>query len=430
MADNGELTTVDRGRLPSGSYKQLEEHMVHTMSILDMDDDDMLEYVMELQKRLIAHQLTWSWHRQPERFIQPTMEEPWHQLEPGRFQEITAFVPDDFLRVCDLFVRLPDKITTSQRRTAHRRLCFFILLARWHSESGTWSNLARQISMCRTKMIDLYGATCALIMGVEDYVCLSMKLDVARVYPRVPEFAEAVWEAGGLCEECCIGTVDCSGKPTCRPSKKAAAKRKFTTADVQKYAYTANPKAHRLTIQNVMLVDGMSIIDVKLISDHDAKVLKDSGIIEQLRSLKDLLENSDDDDDVYGRLQQYSRIMIYGDPAYRNLDVVKRKSKGLRTLWQRVLDKSMQPSRATVEDAFAYLVITFPYFRNKIKFQLLRVAQASFRSQLIVMNIFLNLHTCFYGNQVNSFFSTVEPPSAEEYMASANDGSLVAYHAI
>jgi hypothetical protein len=41
----------------------LEEHMVHTMSILDMDDDDMLEYVMELQKRLIAHQLTWSWHR-------------------------------------------------------------------------------------------------------------------------------------------------------------------------------------------------------------------------------------------------------------------------------------------------------------------------------------------------------------------------------
>ena len=107
MADNGELTTVDRGRLPSGSYKQLEEHMVHTMSILDMDDDDMLEYVMELQKRLIAHQLTWSWHRQPERFIQPTMEEPWHQLEPGRFQEITAFVPDDFLRVCDLFVRLP-----------------------------------------------------------------------------------------------------------------------------------------------------------------------------------------------------------------------------------------------------------------------------------------------------------------------------------
>ena len=48
LLPNGELTTVDRGRLPSGSYKQLEEHMVHTMSILDMDDDDMLEYVMEL----------------------------------------------------------------------------------------------------------------------------------------------------------------------------------------------------------------------------------------------------------------------------------------------------------------------------------------------------------------------------------------------
>ena len=55
MADNGELTTVDRGQPPTGSHKQLEQHLVHTMSMLGMDDDDMLDYVMELQKRLIAH---------------------------------------------------------------------------------------------------------------------------------------------------------------------------------------------------------------------------------------------------------------------------------------------------------------------------------------------------------------------------------------
>ena len=68
---------LSTARLPTGSYKQLEEHMVHTMSMLDMDDGDMLDYVMELQKRLIAHQLTWSWHRKPVREVHPANDRGW-----------------------------------------------------------------------------------------------------------------------------------------------------------------------------------------------------------------------------------------------------------------------------------------------------------------------------------------------------------------
>ena len=107
----------------------------------------------------------------------------------------------------DLFVKLPQRIRTQQKRVADRRLCLFILLARWRAEFPTWTAMARHLSLSRTKLIDLYGTTIELICSCEDYVCLSTKLDVPRIFRRVPEFAEAVWAAGGLCEEAVIGTV-------------------------------------------------------------------------------------------------------------------------------------------------------------------------------------------------------------------------------
>ena len=53
-------------------------------------------------------------------------------------------------------------------------------------------------------------------------------------------------------------------------------------------------------------------------------------------------------------------------------DVVKRKNKGLRSKAEYIVDKSMQTSRATVEDWFGYMTTQFPYFRTKRNFQLLR----------------------------------------------------------
>ena len=63
-----------------------------------------------------------------------------------------------------------------------------------------------------------------------------------------------------------------------------------------------------------------------------------------------------------------------------------------------------------------------------MKFQLLRRSRFSLKMQLVVMNLLLNLRTCWRGNQVSSFFTSVEPPSMAEYIANANNGVLLEFH--
>ena len=51
---------------------------------------------------------------------------------------------------------------------------------------------------------------------------------------QVPEWAEAIWENGGLLENAVVGFPDCTSNASCMPSKKAAANNsKFSTPDVQ-----------------------------------------------------------------------------------------------------------------------------------------------------------------------------------------------------
>ena len=43
LMSDADLSLADRGRLPSGVYKQLQEQLVMTMAGMDDDDDDMLK---------------------------------------------------------------------------------------------------------------------------------------------------------------------------------------------------------------------------------------------------------------------------------------------------------------------------------------------------------------------------------------------------
>ena len=170
----------------------------------------------------------------------------------------------------------------------------------------------------------------------------------------VPQFAAAVREKGGLLGNAVIGFVDGSSEPTCRPSKKAAAKRsKFSTVDVQKYAYCGGKTgAHSLVLQSLTMIDGISIAHVELLSAHDATVLKRSGIIDQLRHMKELLEAAPS-----ALLRADANIAVYGDPAYGNLDVVKRKNKGLKTAEQQARLIEHRRRRRLLIHCFFFIVV-------------------------------------------------------------------------
>ena len=166
-------------------------------------------------------------------------------------------VVQDFIAMCDLFEKLPETIKTAARATGSRRLCIYIMLARWRNQDRSWTKLARSLNMHRGKMIDLYTTTTLAIYNQADYNALSTKLDVPCIINKITDWAMAVKGLvrvpplssgvcvsqqlrlqGGLVEQECIGFADCTTQTSCRPSKQAAAKRKkLSTVDVQKYAY-------------------------------------------------------------------------------------------------------------------------------------------------------------------------------------------------
>ena len=117
----------------------------------------------------------------------------------------------------ELLELLPEVVKTPSRRVASRQLAIFIMLARWTLHDRSWTCLARSLRMHRGKLIDVYETTVELIYKNEHYHALSTTIDVPRVLDRVPEFARAVWDKGGLLDKSTIGFVDGTSKATCRP---------------------------------------------------------------------------------------------------------------------------------------------------------------------------------------------------------------------
>jgi hypothetical protein len=57
----------------------------------------------------------------------------------------------------------------------------------------------------------------------------------------------------------------------------------------------------------------------------------------------------------------------------------------------------------------------------------MRTSVVTFKQELVVATLLLNLKTCFYGNQVTALFSSVDTPTCFEYFRAANDGTLLKF---
>ena len=217
----------DRGRLSSHVYKLVHEQLTALLGDEQLcDDEDLLEFALDLQKKIFLHENTWGKNRTSAResHDEPEMTEPWNELPVHIFEETTGWSPTDFLQMTKLLVLVSEVVKTTSRRVASRRLAIFILLARWTNVAGSWTALARLLRMHRGKLIDVYETIVELIYKNEHYHALSTTLDVPRILERVPEFARAVWEKGGLLDLSTIGFVDGTSKATCRPSIRSVSR--------------------------------------------------------------------------------------------------------------------------------------------------------------------------------------------------------------
>ena len=289
------------------------------------------------------------------------------------------------------------------------------VLCRAQFRDYAWADVEKILQVDQKRCSD-FAVTWKLQVFTQ-YFTLSTKIDFVRLYPRLANICGTIAEEkGGLLKNVLI-MVDGTYRYFCRPSNRTG-KRKFGCTNIQNLHYNGHYyNGHGCKVQFAVCLDGISVVFIGLSGDGDNQMLNASGIPDQLRAVT-----------IPGTHNEHP--LRYGDPAYAETDVIKRKGKGLRTLVQEEEDDSMQQPRGSVEDQIGYFGLVFPYFVNRLKHKILRECRVTYAQECVVANILLNIHTCLRGNQVNSYFTTVDCPVVEDYFANANDGTLDTYHSV
>jgi hypothetical protein len=341
--------------------------------------------------------------------------EPWipENMPSAHFEGYTAFPQENFIQMVELLTLLPAIVQTRTRNKASLPFVIFVMLMRWHT-SFSWQNMERILNVSRSVLCDLYMEGVQVIYRTESYQLLATRVDFPRIYSQLQHMCDLISTEHGGQVDYVLGFVDGSARKTCRP-KNSIGKRKLGISDVQRLVYNDHYGHHGLKLQFFTALDAICAVSVQTINDGDNTMLKRSGLIDDFRAVQ-----------IPGTGGEHPRM--YGDPAYQESDVVERKAKGARSTEQEMIDTSMIAERANVEDAIGNFSMTFPFFTDALKHQLLRESRVSYKKEIVVATLFLNLRTCLCGSQVSGYYTTVECPSMADYLQNANAGVLEQYY--
>ncbi|CAN7977247.1 unnamed protein product [Ixodes persulcatus] len=204
------------------------------------------------------------------------------------------------------------------------------------------------------------------------------------------EFSHAVQQKGAPLPNC-WGFIDGTARAMCRPSRD------------QRAYFSGHKRFHALKYQSIMCPNGIIVHlhGSHKGSAHDAGILRDSRLMEQLEELIPA-----------------EQFVLYGDPAYPLTPLVFKPYAGSKlTNTQACFNKSMRTVRQCVEWGFRKVVNEFAFIDFKKNQKLLKQPLEKISTQARNSAVILaNCHTCLYSSQTSMFFS-VQPPSLEEYLA-------------
>ena len=192
----------------------------------------------------------------------------------------------------------------------------------------------------------------------------------------------------------CIGFVDGTVRPMCRPSR------------FQEMVFNGHKRKHALKYQSIMLVNGMMILHGPFEGRrHDSFLMQESEIVGQLAQLP--------------RRPDGSQYVIYGDPAYAlQAQVVCPYPQHINyTPDKQLFNESMSTVRQSVEYGFGKTVQYFSFldFAKGQKLLLSPIGRY-YRVGVLLSNI----HTCLYGSAVTSLLRS-QPPHIREYLSLVRD---------
>jgi hypothetical protein len=376
------------------------QHAIKCLAVLASEDSGNCEEVLDDLCIVVGHHLL-AKQRPPMHPTSHPVIEPWNTFSPTVFHEHSRFYPADFISMCRE-LKLPthkEKLRTPNRCVCSVELGVFIVLRRL-AVPDRWTDLEFILQQTFQWLCEVYQHTLTQLCSV--YGLVVCGLDVVRLLPRLGEFAECVsslTDGEGETDVVCV--VDGKFGHTCRPRNK--------TGDNQRAVYNGHYRGHGVKLQGVLWMDGTMNAFVDTGRVHDSTLLSNSNFLEKFSVM-------------YINGQSNRPAFVYGDPAYGTGTHLKRKGKGNnRSDAQKRRDIAMMSVRGLVEKCFAKLVMLFSHLDFKKK---LKLWQTNTCDEFLVGVLFLNLHTCIYGSQMNAL-TCIDAPSVREYLHSVHTNQIV-----
>jgi hypothetical protein len=220
--------------------------------------------------------------------------------------------------------------------------------------------------------------------------------DYQRLNPaKLQEFSERISSKGAPLTDC-IGFIDGTVRPICRPGKN------------QKAVYNGHKRVHSLKYQSVTSPEGLIIHLFGPIEGarHDSFLLAESGLREKIEL--HCCINS---------IQKY----LYGDPAYGLKSWLQCPISNPNSAQEHSFNRKMSCVRVTVEYGFQRIVTYFPYldFKKSQKILLQPIGKYYFIGAL-----FANIHGILNNGTQTSKYFDIEMPTLKEYLNSAFNDNL------
>lgn len=274
--------------------------------------------------------------------------------------------------------QLPDIVTAQNVRVSSlEAVCF---LMRRLSYPCRLKVLTREFGRHHTVLSSLVNTT---VHELHDRYQTRLVFDDKMIVLCANASALAISESSG-CLECCIGFIDGTVRPICRPKV------------YQRQCYNGHKRVHSIKFQSVSMANGLIVSMYGPIEGrrHDVALLRGSMIGARMR------------DHCPG-------FYLYGDPAYPLskwlLSPFKNAAPNTR---EAEFNKRMGSVRVTVEWCFGSLVNQWAFldFKKQHKVFLSPIAK-----YYLVGTLLSNCITCLRGNETSQFFKCM-PPTLEEYL--------------
>ena len=283
----------------------------------------------------------------------------------------------------------PERVPVGKRYVAHYETCLCLYLFKMARPVRLRYDCERFFGIRKSKLSRMM-----IFFGAALYQLARQYLSSPHIWkPKMEYYGEVIEEkCGGLFPHM-WGFIDCTIRRTCVPIEN------------QEAVYTRYKRCHGIKFQSIVTPDGYiaCLHGAYTAKRHDARVLRESGLLEALQQLMPV--DDDGDDPIY---------YLYGDLAYEHRHhLFSGYRNAAPNTPQSRFNKEMSKVRIVVEWGYSTITRRWQFLDFIREMKILKVPVGQYYSNCAFLTNILN---CFYGGAINKYFDS-ERMSIEKYLS-------------